>query len=202
MSKDPRLIEVKDGLLRLHGVANEDRAKDSSAYLTGGVTSQGKFDFKNGRLEMRAGFKSAKGAWPAIWLLPTGMQWPKGGEIDVMEHLNFEDKVYQTIHTPYTIEAKKNANPDDNVRTTLIKRDDFNTYGMEWNDNAVVFLVNGTKSFTYKRDAAKGEAQWPFVHPMYLILSMQIGGSWVGETDPAHYPAYLEIDWVRVYSAK
>ena len=200
MSKDPGLIELKEGVLRLHGVANEDRKKDPSAYLTAGVTSQGKFDFQKGKLEVSARFKCAQGAWPAIWLLPSGQQWPKGGEIDVMEHLNFEDLVYQTIHTPYTIEAKKTATPDDNVRTTKIKRDDFNTYGMEWDDEAIVFLVNGVKSFTYKRDAAKGDAQWPFSHPMYLILSMQIGGTWVGEVKAADYPAYLEVDWVRVYS--
>ena len=28
---------------------------------------------------------------------------------------------------------------------------------------------------------------------------MQIGGKWVGETDPADYPAHLEVDWVRVW---
>lgn len=28
---------------------------------------------------------------------------------------------------------------------------------------------------------------------------MQIEGSWVGKADPQHYPAHLEIDWVRVY---
>jgi hypothetical protein len=31
---------------------------------------------------------------------------------------------------------------------------------------------------------------------------MQIGGNWVngkGPTNPEHYPAWLEVDWVRVY---
>jgi len=34
---------------------------------------------------------------------------------------------------------------------------------------------------------------------------MQIGGNWVnrpGPTDPAHYPAGMEVDWVRVYRRK
>ena len=202
MSADPRLIELKDGLLRLHGMANEDRQKDPSSFLTGGVTSAGKFQFQHGRMETRARFKSAQGAWPAIWLLPTGMQWPAGGEIDIMEHLNFEDLIYQTIHTPYTIAAKKTTKPDDNVRTTPVKKDEFNVYGLEWDPDKIVFLVNGKPSFTYKRDEAKGPDQWPFSHPMYVILSMQIGGSWVGDPIAAQYPAYIEIDWVRVYERK
>ena len=58
---------------------------------------------------------------------------------------------------------------------------------------------------TYARVPAKGEKQWPFNQPFYFILSMQIGGNWVngsGPTNPAHYPAGMEIDWVRVYSRK
>jgi hypothetical protein len=47
----------------------------------------------------------------------------------------------------------------------------------------------------------KGPEQWPFDQPFYLILSMQIGGDWVGQPDPKDYPADLEIDWVRVYEA-
>ena len=48
----------------------------------------------------------------------------------------------------------------------------------------------------------KGEAQWPYDQTFFFILSMQIGGKWVngpGPTNPAHYPAGMEIDWVRVY---
>ena len=48
-------------------------------------------------------------------------------------------------------------------------------------------------------DAEKGPAQWPFDQPFYLILSMQIGGQWVGEANAADYPAGMEIDWVRVH---
>ena len=60
-------------------------------------------------------------------------------------------------------------------------------------------------TFTYPRVPEKGEKQWPFNQPFYLILSMQIGGKWVngaGPTNPAHYPAGMEIDWIRVYKRK
>jgi acetyl-CoA acetyltransferase len=65
--------------------------------------------------------------------------------------------------------------------------------------------VNGQPTHTYPRVPEKGDKQWPFNQPFYFILSMQIGGKWVngsGPTDPAHYPASMAVDWVRVYSRK
>jgi hypothetical protein len=68
-----------------------------------------------------------------------------------------------------------------------------------------VFTVNGKRTHTYPRVPEKGEKQWPFRQKFYLIMSMQIGGSWVNRggrlpTKPEHYPAWMEVDWVRVYS--
>ena len=199
MSNAPGLIEVKDGLLRLHGVVNPDRSKDPSDFLTGGVTSTGKFQFLRGRIEVRARFKSAQGAWPAIWLLASDVRWPSGGEVDLMEHLNFDDFVHHSVHTPYTLDPKT-PRPAGNSRTAKVERDAFNLYGLDWTDDHMQFLVNGAKTFTYPRDATKGPGQWPFQVPQHVKLSMQIGGKWVGEPNPLHYPAFMEIDWVRVYA--
>jgi beta-glucanase (GH16 family) len=83
--------------------------------------------------------------------------------------------------------------------TAAIRRDDWNTYGARWNEDRIVFTVNGKATFTYPRVASKGPEQWPFNQPFYLIFSMQVGGDWVGDPEPDDYPAHLEIDWVRVY---
>ena len=201
MSDDPRLLEVKEGVLRLRGIVN-DYKDDPEPYLTAGVTSKGKFAFKYGKVQIRARFKSAQGAWPALWMLGAERNWPANGEIDLMEHLNFDDKVYQTIHSEYTIKIDKTNTPKKGG-TANIKRDDWNTYGCEWNEDSIVFTVNGEPTHTYPRVLTKGEKQWPFNQPFYFILSMQIGGKWVngsGPTNPDHYPTWMEIDWVRVYS--
>ena len=35
--------------------------------------------------------------------------------------------------------------------------------------------------------------------PMYLILDMQLGGSWAGEVDISTLPVTCEIDWIRIF---
>ena len=125
------------------------------------------------------------------------------GEIDVMEHLNFDDKVYQTVHSDYT---KKDKNkPPQRYCYPEIDRDGWNTYGIEWDADRIVFTVNGRQTLTYPHKPELGESQWPFDTSYYFILSMQIGGGWVngsGPTNPEHYPAGMEIDWVRVYKQR
>lgn len=197
MTRDPRCFKIGGGTLKLIGIVNPDTQSDPSPFLTGGITSKGKFEFQYGKVEIRARFKSAKGAWPALWMLGSSGRWPGNGEIDLMEHLNFDDKVYQTLHTKYT--HTPNGNQPPKGTTVPIQRDEWNTYGAEWEAEKITFTVNGKPTMSYPKIPEKGPDQWPFDHPFYLILSMQIGGNWVGPADPGHYPANLEIDWVRVY---
>ena len=204
MSDDPRLLKIEKGVLHLLGIANDNKDKDPAPYLTAGLTSRGKFAFTYGRVEIRARFKSAQGAWPALWMLGAEGGWPGGGEIDLMEHLNFDDKVYQTVHSEYTHSIDKTGKPKQGG-TAKISRDDWNTYGCEWSEDKIVFFVNGEPAHVYPCVPEKGEKQWPFKQPFFFILSMQIGGGWVnrsGPTNPGHYPAGMEVDWVRVYQTK
>lgn len=200
-SDDPRLLRIENGILHLRGIANDNKDKDPSPFLTAAITSKGKFSYQYGKVQIRARFKSASGAWPALWMMGEKGRHPHNGEIDLMEHLNFDDFVYQTVHSPYTLHIDKTNTPKKYAKAQ-IDRDAWNTYGCEWDAEKIVFTVNGKATHTYPRVPAKGKDQYPFTQPFYFILSMQIGGSWVnsrGPSKPEDYPAGMEVDWVRVY---
>ena len=204
MSYDERCYELRDGQMILRGIINEDLQKDSSPYLTGGIWTKGKKSFERGRMEIRAKLKGAQGAWPAIWMLPNESDkypWPQGGEVDIMEHLNHDTFVYQTVHSHYTYNLKQDKNPP-NGTTASINPQDFNVYGVDFWPDSLVFHVNGVKTFTYPRIQTDQEGQFPFNIPQYLLLDMQLGGTWVGEIDPTGLPVEMAIDWVKHYQLK
>ena len=204
-SQDERCYGLRDGKLILRGIVNDDRQADTAAFLTGGLVTSGKkaFDFP-GRLEVRARLQSATGAWPAIWMKPFDetIRWPQGGEVDIMEHLNYDDIVYQTVHSNYTHNLGL-GNDTSNSRTIEINRDEFNIYGVDIYRDSVVFHVNGIRNHSYPRlPVADSLKQFPYCSPMFLLIDMQLGGNWVGEVDPDDLPVEMEVDWVRFYKKK
>ncbi|MGL5318065.1 MAG: glycoside hydrolase family 16 protein [Bacteroidales bacterium] len=203
MSPDERLYDVRDGKLILRGMVNDNPA-DTATYITGGLETKGKFSIDYGKVEIRAKLPSATGCWPAFWMLPDieDRKWPDSGEIDIMEHLNFDNIIYQTVHTKYTYVLKQTSNPQHSG-TSKANVSDWNVYGVEKHPDKIVFLLNGKETFTYpRRPDLEDQGQWPFNDPYYILIDMQLGGSWVGKIDPAHLPVEMEIDWVRVYKQK
>ncbi|AZA84337.1 beta-glucanase [Chryseobacterium lactis] len=195
MSDNNACYAMRDGKLVLRGIVNPNTSIDSRPYLTGGVQSKDKKDFGLGRIEIRAKFSSARGAWPALWMLSSTGNYPEGGEIDIMEHLNYDKLVYQTIHTKYTL---ANGNPNVPQRFAQVPiAEGFNTYAIEKHQDSIVFFVNNKRSFAYPRTTTN---QFPFADVNhYLLLDMQLGGSWVGHVDPTTLPVEMEIDWVKFY---
>lgn len=205
MTDDPRLFDMKNGLLVLKGMANTICPSDTSKYLTGGLWGKDKKGFQLGRIDVRARFSSAKGFWPAIWLLPLehSNQYSDNGEIDMMEHLNFDKFAYQTVHTEYTNLVNK-TNPKNHYMPS-IDPNGFNTYTVEVFPDSLVYSVNGgAASYTYPRLQPAIDKQFPFDHNDYfVVLSAQLGGDWVGSVSLAPEEVVtLEIDYVRYYRAK
>ncbi|EAR02036.1 glycoside hydrolase family 16 protein [Maribacter sp. HTCC2170] len=201
MTSDPRCYSLTDGKLSLIGINNPDTISDPRPFLTGGIYTKGKFAFQYGKIEIRAKFESAKGAWPAIWMLSEQSKYgayPRNGEIDIMEHLNYEDKVYQTTHSYYTLELKQKKNPPY-YTTVKCDTEKFNTYGLEWYPDKLVYTLNGKESYTYPKIEGIDPSQWPFDQPFYLLIDQQLGGSWVGDVNPKDLPVQMIIDWVKVY---
>lgn len=204
LSHDERCYQIRDGQLILRGIINEDYQKNSSAYLTGGIWTKGKHSFERGRIEIKAKMEGVQGAWPAIWMLPCpseNQEFPLGGEIDIMERLNHDAFVYQSVHSYYTHVLKEDDNPP-NGKIVSIRPNDFNVYGVDFWPDSLVFHVNGVKTFTYPRIETDKKGQFPFDIAQYLLIDMQLGGTWVGEVDPTGLPVEMAIDWVRHYQLK
>lgn len=196
----PSTIQVADGNLTVRAIKNPDTTTDKVPYLTSGVKSAGKFNFKYGKIEIRAKFNNGQGSWPAIWMMPedgTG-GWPTCGEIDIIEHLNFDTYVYQTIHSYYGNTLKITTNPPKSATPTIVSYD-YNVYGLQWYPDRLEFMVNGAVKFTYPRITTDKQGQWPFDKKFYIILNMAAGGSWGGAITESQLPFQMQVDYVKVY---
>ena len=198
MSDFDSLYEMRNGNLVLRGIQNLTQPQDTAPFLTGGVYTKGKMGFMAGRLEIKAKLNGATGAWPAFWLLPQEGQWPMGGEIDIMERLNYDNIAYQTVHSHYTYDLGFKTTPPQGS-TGPIHPEAYNVYAVEMYADSLCFFINDQHTFTYPRIETDQEGQFPFHQPFYLLLDMQLGGSWVGAVDPTELPVEMSIDWVRFY---
>jgi len=200
MSDFDSCYAVRNGKLILRGIRNRSLPNDTAPYLTGGISTRGKVDFREGRIEVKARLGEARGAWPAFWMLPENEPWPDGGEIDIMEHLNHDSIAYQTVHSRYTYTLHHGDKPKQGS-TGPINRGKYNVYAVEITKDSLSFYINDRHTFSYPRVPEKaGEGQYVFTdHPFYLLLDMQLGGNWVGKVHAEDLPVEMHIKWVRYY---
>lgn len=184
--------------------SQNDQQGLNDTYACGGIFTNGTFTFQYGYVEVRARFDSVQGCWPAIWMMPTnGGNWPANGEIDILEHLNSEAKIYQTLH----FNGNNGGNVAPGVQPGLSNQNAWHTYGMEWKENSISFYLDGVKTRTF---TGNEYANWPFGregNEFYLMIDQQIGGSWVegsrgiDQNKLATDGANFDIDYVKVWSA-
>ena len=131
-------------------------------------------------------------------------QWPKCGEIDIMEVLGDEVKRnYGTLHfgEPHTQRQGTFDMANGNYA------DDFHTFAVEWEPGVIRWYVDGEKYFeTSDWFSALGDEERPypapFNQPFHVILNVAVGGDWPG--DPAPDTAFDEnaqmvVDYVRIF---
>ncbi len=194
--------KIEDGNLVITAIKEKSgKAEYSSARLV----SKGKGDFLYGKIEVRAKLPKGRGTWPAIWMLYSennygNKSWPDNGEIDIMEHVGFDqDRVHGNIHTKAFNHVAK-TNKGNNVIVENAS-EDFHIYSCEWTPASITILVDGKPYFNFPKESSYQWAEWPFDKPFHLILNIAAGGNWGGQkgVDDNVFPQKMLVDYVRVY---
>ena len=200
-------IFVRNGNLVLKAVKSERNGKPY--YTSGKVQGWNKTQFQYGKVVVSAKVPEGKGLWPAIWMMPNQEskygQWPKCGEIDIMESLGNDTTVsYSTIHY---------GEPHAEQQGTIEKKGDesfsakFHEYSVEWEPGEMRFYTDGelvltcNDWFTAVEGGDDKPYPAPFDQPFYVQLNLAVGGDWPGNPDETTNfdNAEFQIDYVRVY---
>jgi beta-glucanase (GH16 family) len=184
-------FEVKDSILRIKTERRQALYDGKQReYISGMMTTYGKFSQEYGRFEIRCRIPNGKGMWPAFWLLPDPLDWPP--EIDVLEILGHQpNKVYMTHH--FQAQPGKHGSHGGSWVGPDFSSD-FHQFAIEWSPRAIVWFVDGVERFRSKKPIPRGK--------MYLLVNLAIGGDWPGAPDEnTRFPAALEVDYVRVYES-
>jgi len=148
----PEQASIVDGNLRITATNEPLQDKDyRSARLESWQT------FGPGRFEARIDLPTTQGMWPAFWLHPRAVQWPTGGEIDILEnrgsqpllvssayHWQTDPSVpccsqHQYVFEEYT--ANEGGNP-------VNFHEGFHVYAVEWEATQLRFYVDGVLKCT------------------------------------------------------
>jgi beta-glucanase (GH16 family) len=198
-TSDKKNIWVSDGKLVIE-VKKEDR--DNSKYTSARIKTGHGTSWQYGYFEIRAKLPAGRGTWPAIWMLPDSLTyggWPASGEIDIMEHVGFDQNVvHGTVHTLDFNHIKGTQVGKQKSLDSV--HDTFHTYAINWTKDRIEFYIDGEAFHTFENNG-KGFSAWPFDQRFHLILNIAVGGGWGGMkgVDESIWPQRMEVDYVRVY---
>jgi beta-glucanase (GH16 family) len=190
---------VANGIL---SITARKESMEGKNYTSARIVTKDKGDFLYGRFEIKAKLPAGKGTWPAIWMLPTDWaygNWPKSGEIDIMEHVGYDlNNIHITTHTEayyFKINTQKTATKIIENATTA-----FHLYRVDWTPQYMQGFIDDQLIFEFKNEG-NGYKVWPFDKRFHLLLNVAVGGDWGGQKgiDDNAFPTAMEVDYVRVY---
>lgn len=204
----PENVYVKDGSLHILAENNPIDLGDGveHKYRTGILQSRNKTELSYGLFEARIKMPDLPGSNPAFWLMPhkyedgfsfIGLENSKGeegygAEVDIMEHIYTDGNAYQsTVHWGGYGDGHKSWTA---VPKPVMEGDpyDWHVFAVEWSPSSLKFMVDGAVTAVYSGIAVPQG-------PEFLILSLGMGGSWIGTPDESRLPAEMLVDYVRVY---
>ncbi|HEX8765915.1 MAG TPA: glycoside hydrolase family 16 protein [Candidatus Acidoferrum sp.] len=176
-----------------------------SNYTSARLKTQGLFSQAYGRFEARIKIPAGQGMWPAFWMLGsdvTTINWPKCGEIDIMENIGKEPgTIHASLHGPSTTSRTSDATAPFSLPTAQSFADAFHLYAVEWEPGIIRFYVDTNLYATFTQSQWPTGGTWVFDHPFFLLLNVAVGGTWPGSPDnTTQFPQQMLVDYVRVYT--
>ena len=190
---------VANGKLTITAYKEEMEGRN---YTSARLITKNKGDIKYGRIEVRAQLPAGLGTWPAIWMLPTDWVyggWPSSGEIDIMEHVGYDqDVIHITTHSEkyyFKINTQKSATKKIENASTQ-----YHVYRLDWTPEKITGYIDNELIFTNVNEGTDYKA-WPFDQRFHLLLNIAVGGDWGGAKgiDETAFPASMLVDYVRFY---
>lgn len=189
------------------------RSREHIEYTSASITTQGKYSFCYGRLEVRARIPGGKGAWPAIWTLGNEKEWPSCGEIDLMEFYRIQGSPVIMANAAWGGEQRWTAiwNSRPTPLAHFLEKNpdwlsEFHVWRMDWDEKAIRLYLDDELlneillEKTY--NGSLGDFENPFMQPHYILLNLALGGDNGGPVAEDAMPMRYEVDYVRVYQKK
>ena len=174
----------------------------NKAYQSGLIRT--KVQQQYGRYEVRASLPTTQGMWPAIWLLaPDSVPWPTGGEIDIMENRGSQpNTVGHAYHYGSSVATHDYVSSSFGYSangTPVSFHNSMHTYGVEWDQNRIRYLVDNVPSYTVYRGTTKPNVPVSTT-PMDLIINLAVGGDYGGDPNGSTvFPQTLAVDYVHSF---
>ncbi|WP_233138555.1 glycoside hydrolase family 16 protein [Fibrobacter sp. UWB2] len=191
---------VKDGVLHIRA-QKEDY--EGQKYTSARMLTKGKFSFKYGTVEARIALPTGKGIWPAFWMLGENFDtvgWPACGEIDIIEAVNTENKIYGTNHWANGAKYATYGNNTGNYRNQKFDLDitQFHTYKFTWDEKYIRMFVDDFMYHEILIEGNEGDTE-EFHKPFFFLLNVAVAGNWPGfEVDDSQFPNEMLVDYIRV----
>ena len=184
---------VENSLLHIRAIKEN---YDGKEYTSARLLTKGKFDFQYGYVEARIKLPRGDGIWPAFWMLGNNIDavnWPTCGEIDILEAINVENKVYSTCHWD------SNGHAQYGKESGYFDITQFHVYHLYWDKEYIRAGVDGNQFFEIL--IKDGTGNTGALHNRYFfLLNVAVGGNWPGfNIDNGQFPTEMQVDYIRVY---
>ncbi|NLX94098.1 MAG: glycoside hydrolase family 16 protein [Clostridiales bacterium] len=158
-------------------------------------------EYTRGYFEIRCIVSKGGGFWSAYWLNAQGMSSAEasngglgGAEIDIFESNNYGGNIFTRNSVTHAVHVGGYGDGlrSENEGSFKVPKPytQYNTYGMEWNEDEYIFYINGVESLRTSWQKGVSEA------PEYVIISEELPNEF---TEQPGFSTDFIVDYVRIY---